>query len=129
MKKELDKNGGSMLFLKLKTIKTNYSNNKVNSLGYTYNPKDKTSYKERVLSFKTTNKPISKGSKVNQVHGTAIRLASKLNAPQYTGFFLKCSWHLSEDQIERILERSLKQHGQERLYYFIGAARAEMSAR
>jgi len=87
------------------------------------------SSKEEVLSFKASLKlkEPQRAGRADKVRGIACRLASKLDAPQFTGFFLKCGWHLSENQIECILERALAQDGNHRLYYFIGAAKAEMN--
>lgn len=63
-------------------------------------------------------------SKVMDVNRTADVLARKFGDEAHIPFFRKCAWHLSEDQIWTIYERS--QDKRSPIGYFISACKSEM---
>lgn len=64
-------------------------------------------------------------SRIIGVNQTAEKLARKFNDSAHIPFFRKCAWHLSEDQIWTIYERSQNAKGS-KLGYFISACKSEM---
>lgn len=87
----------------------------------------------KALSLKKVSKETSikalsiKQSKVAMVNLTAEHLARKFNDQRFIPFFRKCAWHLSEDQIWTIYERSCGPKIKQPLAYFIKVAKDEMA--
>jgi len=80
-------------------------------------------FRENSLKLKTSKTD----ARITNVNRIAQDLASKFGKPEYIPFFRKCAWHLTESQIYDIKERADKQANTAPIYYFIAAAKSEMS--
>lgn len=75
------------------------------------------------LSFNEASS-FKESPRVLNARRVAAELTSRFNAPQNEKFFLKCAWHLSEDIIWAIYERSLNKRIP--LNYFVHACNGEL---
>lgn len=88
--------------------------------------------KPSIYNIERENKLRDKLSPHQQARSDAAnRIASwlvkKFKAPDSYNFFLKCGWHLSEDEIVHIYELSQRKNIKKPLYYFIRVANNKMS--
>lgn len=57
----------------------------------------------------------------------ADRLVEIFGAPKSRNFFLKCAWHLSEDQIWTAVENSQKKRIKSPIKYFVACCSKELA--
>lgn len=67
-----------------------------------------------------------KSPKAMSTEVIADRLVEIFDAPQSRNFFLKCAWHLSEDQIWTAVENSQKPKVKSPVRYFVSCCSKEL---
>lgn len=70
---------------------------------------------------------LKKSSQAMATEMVADRLVEIFRAPQSRNFFLKCAWHLSEDQIWTAVENSQKKRIKSPVKYFVACCSKELS--
>ncbi|MBQ3306434.1 hypothetical protein IJH02_03305 [Candidatus Saccharibacteria bacterium] len=68
-----------------------------------------------------------KSARARSTEMTADRLVEIFNAPQSRNFFLKCAWHLSEDQIWTAVENSQRKKIKSPVKYFVACCSKELA--
>ena len=68
-----------------------------------------------------------KSARAKSTEMVADRLVEIFGAPQSRNFFLKCAWHLSEDQIWTAVENSQKKRIKSPVKYFVACCSKELS--
>ena len=68
-----------------------------------------------------------KSPKAMSTEVIADRLVEIFDAPQSRNFFLKCAWHLSEDQIWTAVENSQKKRVNSPVRYFVTCCQKELA--
>lgn len=69
---------------------------------------------------------MNRSSKATRVDRIADNLIRKFKAPGSRGFFCKCAWRLSEDEIWTIYEQAHKPKVKSSLKYFIALCQMKM---
>ena len=67
--------------------------------------------------------------RVNKTDYIANKLVKTYNAPQSRNFFLKCAWHLSEDEIWSTVENSQRKGIECPIKYFVACCHKAMQSR
>lgn len=67
-----------------------------------------------------------KSGKVRSTEMLADRLVEIFGAPGSRNFFLKCAWHLSEDQIWTAVENSQRSSVKSPIRYFVACCKKEL---
>lgn len=91
--------------------------------------KSMTSMRINEISLKRNSMIINdrKSPRAMSTEMVADRLVEIFNAPQSRNFFLKCAWHLSEDQIWTAVENSKKPKVKSPVKYFVACCSKELS--
>lgn len=69
-----------------------------------------------------------KSARAKSTEMLADRLVEIFGAPQSRNFFLKCAWHLSEDQIWTAVENSQRSSIKSPIRYFVTCCKKELDA-
>lgn len=88
-----------------------------------------TSMRINEISLKRNSMIINdkKSARAKSTEMVADRLVEIFNAPQSRNFFLKCAWHLSEDQIWTAVENSQRPRIKSPIRYFVACCNKELS--
>lgn len=88
-----------------------------------------TSMRINEISLKRNSMIINdrKSARAKSTEMVADRLVEIFGAPQSRNFFLKCAWHLSEDQIWTAVENSQKSRIKNPVKYFVACCSKELS--
>lgn len=79
-------------------------------------------------SMKINDSLINKSVQAKSTELLAERLVEIFNAPQSRKFFLKCAWHLSEDQIWTAVENSKKAKVKSPVKYFVKCCNNQLNS-